>query len=102
MTKSPVKATLRPCLSLGPLGLQKAKEDKFPIRSSSRLGAIGLSGRKVPPSNTPSTALYIEDDGDDFNDIDEQDNTRVKMDGLDLTNYREAVVNLQASFMNRK
>ncbi|KAK9130592.1 hypothetical protein Sjap_011079 [Stephania japonica] len=53
------------------LRLQKARKDKFPVRNSSQLRLMGLSGRKAPPCNTPSIVVYIEDDGDDFDDVDE-------------------------------
>ncbi|KAK9154374.1 hypothetical protein Sjap_001854 [Stephania japonica] len=77
MTKTPVKVTPRPCLSHGPLGLLKIREDKFLVRNSSRLRTMAFSGRKVLSSNIPSNTLYIEDNGENFDDVDEQDNTRL-------------------------
>ncbi|KAK9093015.1 hypothetical protein Syun_027926 [Stephania yunnanensis] len=102
MTKTPMKA--RPSCSRSPLMLQKPMVDKhsrFPIRSSSRFRIMGLFGRKVPPSNTPSTPVCIEDDADEF-DVAKEDSPHVVMDGLDLANCWEALANLQTSFMNRK
>ncbi|KAK9160490.1 hypothetical protein Syun_006831 [Stephania yunnanensis] len=60
---------------------------------------MGLSSRKVSPSNTSSTHVYIEDDADNFA---EEDGPHVVIDALDLANRREALPNLQASFMNGK
>ncbi|KAK9104832.1 hypothetical protein Scep_021676 [Stephania cephalantha] len=101
MIKTPMKA--RPSCNRSPL-LQKPMIDKpsrIPVRSCSQLRSMGLSGRKVPPSNTSSTPVCIENDADEFN-VAEEDNPHVVMDGLDLANCREALANLQASFTNRK
>ncbi|KAK9158621.1 hypothetical protein Scep_005195 [Stephania cephalantha] len=61
----------RPADGGGDVGLLRRKPVihkplRIPVRSSSRLRYMGLSGRKVPPSNTPSTPVCIEDDADDF------------------------------------